>query len=218
MEKNDFTPAEVGTDWRSLKQAKDSWEKFTGITSELFDWVLAYTGQDEMTVDEFLSLVSATEPKLVVAKLLVISGKAPLGMKPERLIELGIIDNEFEEEVFTSLNNFNQAKINAESLFRYKVEKLFKDQYFDIDEDFQKELKNHFTVFTKSEEENQALEKLNELCESLNWFADAGIAKTKYGRAGLQTLLLAIGLNEDKTKYAPNRNFFGSLRWKNSFK
>lgn len=210
----EFVPVAVGTDWRTISKVKRDWEDLTFNATNLYDWALSYTGRDSLPVDEFLTLVTDMEPSFVVARLLEISGKAPKGFNLKALIEKGLIDNEFESEVFAALQSFREKKEIAEKLFRYDLKKLFKDEYFDLDEHFQNALEKKFTSFTKSEKENEALEKLKELVGILNYFSELRLAKPKMGVTGLNSLLLAIRANDDRTGYTTFMNFFNTVHWK----
>jgi hypothetical protein len=211
-EKTTFSPEAIATDWRSYNQALTAWRKYTDNTSELFDWILSFLNRDSFKPEDFLTLIGQ-EPEQFLVKLFELSGRAPKGFELSQLVKLGLIKNEVQAEVLESLQAYNNTRTEAEKLFRYDVIKLFQDQYFDLTEDFKRDLEQHFTSFTTTAIQNEALEQINKLAEVCNWFVLHGIAKPQIGRRGLEQLLLSLRSSDDRLTYVPNLSVFKLQYW-----
>ncbi len=214
----DFEPQVVGINQRLQNEALKAWEKYIEASIDALCEVVSFLNEKDMETEQFIS-IAFLGPKQAIVRLYELSGQSFKGMNTDKLIENGIISNEYHSEVERYLNAFQQAKKEAESLFKFDLAKLRDEQgLFSLSDEFHNALKEHCTVYTQSAQQNEALEKLKQLIDSLNFFSDAGLIKPAYGTNSLSPLMQGIRGNIEQKEFEPALNLFKLSRWNFLFK
>lgn len=218
-EKTTFTPEPIATDWRSYNQALKAWKEYTDAASDLYDWICSFLNRDELRPTDFLSLVSL-EPDVLIVELYKIKGGNPKGFELKQLVKLGLITNEFQSETLAALDAYHTARQKAESLFKYDISKVYnKEGFFTIDTDeFKKDLEEHFTTYTRSPLQTEALEQIKKFADVCNWFYTHGITKPRYGRRGLDMLMFSVKTADDRESFEPSPDVFKLKYWREALK
>lgn len=212
-EKKEFQPQIIGVDQRKKKEALRAWEALTDVSSDALCDIISFIDGEDMETEQFLNVVSL-EPKQAITHLFELSGQTIEGTNTDVAVKIGLISNDYHSEVEKLLHSFHKAKREAERLFQFDLAKLRDEQgLFSLTDEFRSALEEHCTVYTQSAKQNEALDKLKQLIDSLNYFSDAGMVKPAYGTNSLGPLMQGIQSTTDRKGFEPVLNLFKISRW-----
>ncbi|MBT3383120.1 MAG: hypothetical protein HN778_17185 [Prolixibacteraceae bacterium] len=213
----DFKPTIVGINLKAQKEALSTWENLVEVSNETLIQIINFLDREDCSTKDFFELTSLN-PKETMIRLYKISGNAPEGMSIEKLIDLDLINNVHAKDVKNNLFLFKNAKSEAMKLFNYDLANLRdKEGLFGLNDNFNKAIQEHFTVYTNSLKQNEALKYLNQIIEGLNYFARSGLIKAAIGTLGLDPLMIGIQATRDSKGFIPKLNLFKLLKWKAIF-
>ena len=215
--KQDFKPVVIGVNWQKKNTALKAWETLIDASCDVLSDMASFLNVESIETEKFLEL-AALKPKDCLTKLFELSGGTIPGMNTNKLIDLGLIENEYAKELEKNLLRFQQVKTEAEALFKFDMRKLRNQDkvLFALTSEFDESLQTYCTIYTKSAIQNEALEKLKSLTDALNYFADFGLITKSYGTKGIDPVLWGIKVNN--SMFEPDLNLFSRPRWNVVFK
>lgn len=212
-----FKPVVIGVNWQKKNEALNAWRNLIDVSCDVLSDMASFLDAETIETEKFLKL-AAMNPKDCLTSLFELSGGTIPGMNTKKLIDLGLIENEYAKELEKNIIRFQQAKAEAESLFKYDM-RLLRNQdkvLFDLTPEFDEALQTYFTIYTKSAIQNEALEKLKSLTDALNYFAEFRLINTSYGTKGIEPVLWGVKVNNGK--FEPELHLFSRQRWNVVFK
>ncbi len=211
-----FNPDIIGFELKEQTQALNAWRDLVEISTELLTQVINFLDKEDYPIKDFMELISL-ETEDAIIRLFRLTGNKYEGMDIKKLIELGLLNNIHAKDVKKNLSLFKNVYAKAIAMFNYDLSNLRNEYGFDLDESFQKALQEHFTVYTSSVEQNEALKKIKQITDGLNYFVKKGLVSTVAGTHGLNPILNGIELMPDRKGFEPKPKLFKLSKWKAIF-
>ncbi len=204
-----FEPKIVGVQEKRLKEAFRAWIDYVDIINEVCGEICSFLEVDNISHDCLVEILSESKNDILVS-LYKIKGGYPDSMDIKKMVDLGLLNHFYSEIIKTDAQEYLEKKKLAMDLFsRYDVS-LLKDSVtgvYELNDDFEKSIKHFFTRFTKTKEENEALDSVLLIIKGLNYFIPSKI-HVSYGMNGINSVLKMIKISEDRTKFELNTSLF----------
>lgn len=186
----EFEKQSIGVDWPLYYIALDEWEDYTLTATTLLAYAMECASKKSISTVQLIQLSKLEFNEFLKA----ISCKKSI--ESEKLIRL--------EE---SLSEFKAAHEMAKSRFEYDLSRLRKDGIFELDNEFTEALKEKYTFYTSSEQENKTLYSMNKLVEAINQLKQQRVI-TPYNKESLRSVTSALRFDKERREYILNPNLF----------
>ena len=207
---NVFEPEIIGIDVKKCESAISAWQSYLDSLNDLAASIAGFLDEDTLSTEDLLKIVQA-DPDTILVRLHKMRGDISNGMNPEKVVKLGIVSNIYSGDISENLNNYRENKKYAESLFRYKFNVAVlanEDGVLSITDDFKTAVKETFTKYTKTEDENEALKNINLIISGINYFVGRNFLNISRGASVLVKIINMIKMDNSKTKFDIDFNSF----------
>jgi hypothetical protein len=193
-----FEPQIIGLgSEREVNKAISFYAELTKKCNLALNGIAEFLGT-EVSIDFFVVLVKSKKANEELLRKYAELKKINIpGISLDKVIQSGWIDHPVEllENAVEGITNVNkwlqQLEAHATSCnLCYPLRKLFKDNKFGLTDEFEQVAVNHFRRFTTCQEQNEALELLNNLAEAINAFHYRGLLDLNRNPTGALNKLL----------------------------
>lgn len=158
-----------------------------------------------ISLDLILEFLKSEDPETwLVEKYVDAKGMKVEFLKTEKLIKSGLFDLPDYSKVLSIRTEFDEWKVKIGDLnFSFPFRKLYisEDNIFILTDEFENEVVEATTQYTKNEKQNQVLDALESLCNSLNTFQQLSITNIQKNGLSLFSPEIGLFLKIDRTNY-----------------
>ncbi len=196
----EFEPKPIGdSDYRRFNAINSSYEKLTksanNLKTQLEECLCKKYG-----VEQFIEFTKSNAKGWVAREYIKNNNIEFPGMDTLKLIDLGVVTIPGVEQLLVALEQFKNGvpKTGAEESFYYPLSQLWveeSNEFNVIENDFMQEALEACTRFTDSEDQNEILKILENICCGLNDLARFGVLRPKHGSTELEHLAAWIDVD-----------------------
>lgn len=188
-----FEPKKIGDpDFARLNEISKFYERLFKSAEDLKQKLEKCLKRDEpFSFAEFLDFLKSDARKWIYSKHIEYNDLNYPGINLEKLIELEAITIDGIKEVLNSRDEFDENRNSIKQLrFNYPISKLWneEEQRFMENQDFWESNEKFCSRFTRSEDQNRILEKMENLRDALNDLASEGLLRFGNGITELDFL------------------------------
>jgi hypothetical protein len=189
---SDFEPRQVGEENARQSQITQSIFESLILAANNMKPLLESCIKKPVALDDYLSFLKSENPESwIYAKFIEIHEITFNNLKPEKIIELRLLDIEGVDEVLAAFETFKAAlkRVN-ENNFYFPLSKLWnlEEKLFAQNADFWQTCDDYNSRFTHTKQQNQILEIFENICEKLNELAKLNILRPENGPIELKFL------------------------------
>jgi hypothetical protein len=189
---SDFEPRQVGEENARQSQMTQSIYESLILAANNMKPILESCLKKPVALVEYLSFLKSEKPESwIYSKFIEFHEIKFNNLKPEKIIELRLLDIEGVETVLAAFEKFKSAlKKVEENNFYYPLSLLWdnEENVFLQNADFWEFCDNYNSRFTHTGQQNQILDIFEKICEQLNELANLNILRPANGPVELQFL------------------------------
>ena len=189
---SDFEPRQVGEENARQSQITQSIFESLILAADNMKPVLETCLKKPVALDEYLDFLKSENPESwIYAKFIELHEITFNNLKPEKIIELKLLDIEGVSEVLSLFETFKAAlKRVQDNGFFYPLSRLWnpEENGFAQNAEFWQTCDNYFSRFTHTTEQNLILAIFENICEQLNELAKLNILRPENGPIELKFL------------------------------
>ncbi|WP_297092187.1 hypothetical protein [uncultured Draconibacterium sp.] len=218
-EKKEFEPRLIGDpDFKRLHEINVAYEKLFRSAEKLKQQLeLCLKREQVYSFSEFVEFLKSDAKKWIYSKHIEYNNLNYPGINLEQLIELKAITIEGINEVLAARSNFEEIKTAVKNLkFHFPIAKLWneEEQEFIENQEFWESSEIFCSRFTRSEDQNRILSKIENLKDALNELVEEGLLRTNNGPTELNFISewLTIPIRSNESGFSVDRVLFWKQR------
>jgi len=189
MQEKQFIPISFGVQKDRAARATEAYSKLCESATEFYTEILLFFGAeatDQEDLERFLKFHKDKSPDHeFIAKLFEFRNPdGVLEFDYLKMAKLGAL--KFSPDILSSRRDYHEDLKEVSGIgFRFDLMDCFHGGVFELPDNFKVLVTEHYTLKTKSQEENEAIEKAQLITDGLNWMIQKGILSSSLGTLGL---------------------------------